>query len=213
MTGTILEKFDDTIGRPGRKIFTVQIRSSSDLLSYVNLQQPSRVSSVLDALALISCLFSLRRPRWKLLAASVVCLRFLSWMGNIVDTVAAAAIVLFICGSSSAFQLNGRAITLRRINSASYTAYHETAVLTGISRKHSSGLRMSTNGLPRATGDSDRNRDEKAGITPAFKTVINSNWWYGQCTHKVVFEATETIKKMRFCGDLLGRCSVYDIHY
>ena len=174
----------------------------------MNLQQPSRVSSILDALAVTYWLFFLSGLWWKQLAISVGCPRFFPRMGNIVDTVAAAAIVLFLCSSSSAFQLNGRAITLAHINSASYTTYHGAAVTTGMSRKHSSILKMSTNGLPRATGDNDRDRDEKAGITPAFKTVVNSNWWYGQCTHKVVFEATETIKKMRFCGDLLGLYAV-----
>ena len=129
-------------------------------------------------------------------------------MGNIVDTVAATAIV-FMFSSCSAFHLNRGAMTLRYVKSASYPINKKTAVATGGSdRKHSSKLEMSTNGLPRATGDTDKDRDEKA-----FKTVANSNWWYGQCAHKVVFEGTETIKKMRFCGDLLGLCIVCNIHW
>lgn len=37
-----------------------------------------------------------------------------------------------------------------------------------------------------------------------FKNIAKYNWKYGLCAHKIVFEAEETIKKMRFCGDLLG---------
>lgn len=39
----------------------------------------------------------------------------------------------------------------------------------------------------------------------SFEMVVTNNWRYGLCKHKVIFEATETVKKMRFFGDLLGK--------
>jgi hypothetical protein len=37
-----------------------------------------------------------------------------------------------------------------------------------------------------------------------FVKAIDKNWKYGLCKHKVAFEATETIKKFRFHGDLMA---------
>lgn len=82
-------------------------------------------------------------------------------------------------------------------------------------KKYIRSLGMSGKGeIPTGDGSGKESNDDnnKAGRFPyspditdnSFKTVATYNWKYGLCAHKIVFEATETVKKMRFCGDLLG---------
>ena len=62
------------------------------------------------------------------------------------------------------------------------------------------------------SGVGSKNRSGRKGTSPASRattggsggfatppmTTVEYNWKYGLCRHKIAFEATETIKRMRF---------------
>lgn len=135
-------------------------------------------------------------------------------MTNFVDAVVVTA-VLLLCGGCDAFTLKTNSQKVTLINDAKVSAIHQiSAAPARSSSRNLHRSRMVADGdfpLGENKGN-DNNNENKAGRFPyspdvtdnTFKTVATYNWKYGLCAHKVVFEATETIKKMRFCGDLLG---------
>ena len=64
---------------------------------------------------------------------------------------------------------------------------------------------------------SEGNMNDKIRYIPfspdGMEKIATYNWKYGLCTHKIVFEAAENIKKMRFCGDLLGNVLLVLLSY
>lgn len=59
-----------------------------------------------------------------------------------------------------------------------------------------------------SNNDNNNNNDNNKYPTATFllpnKLDIKKNWKYGQCKHKIIFEGTETIKKMKFISDYIG---------
>jgi hypothetical protein len=138
-------------------------------------------------------------------------------MTNFVDAVVVTA-VLLLCSGCDAFSPKTICQKVTLINDAKVNSIHQiSSAPSRSSRRNFYKNQMVADGdfpLGENKGN-DNNNDNKAGRFPyspdvtdnTFKTVATYNWKYGLCAHKVVFEATETIKKMRFCGDLLGAFS------
>jgi hypothetical protein len=62
---------------------------------------------------------------------------------------------------------------------------------SGVGSKNRSGRKGGSPG--RAVADSS-----SGGFATPPMTTVEYNWKYGLCRHKIAFEATETIKRMRF---------------
>ena len=128
------------------------------------------------------------------------------------NTVATIAALLLFSGSD-AFSLKAYASLARFVNCESTHNTIEDIVLPRNMNTRTRGLFMSGKGEIPTGNSSDTGKDQnsnKAGRFPYSSDTSESsntashNWKYGLCAHKIVFEATETVKKMRFCGDLLG---------
>ena len=133
-------------------------------------------------------------------------------MAKFVDAVVASVILLLSTGCNS---LNSRnAINKSRFGIDISRNHAESSNIPSYlsERSYFGGLRMTDGDFSQGENKGNESNNEKAGRFPyspdstdnLSKSVAAYNWKYGLCAHKVVFEATETIKKMRFCGDLLG---------
>lgn len=150
-------------------------------------------------------------------------------MVRFVDTVV-VAVVLFLTTSSNAYRSlrTSSSTSTSFLSISGYKLFEESSSLypTKNSKKkkndrHQNVYMTSSGSIPSGPDNNENenekgNKNENGNNKPRFpyspditdntyKTVSTYNWKYGLCAHKIVFEATETIKKMRFCGDLLGK--------
>ena len=134
-------------------------------------------------------------------------------MAKFVDAVVASVILLLSTGCNSLNSKNG--LTKGRFGIDIFRSPTESSNIPSYhsERGYFGGLRMTDGDFSQGENKGNESNNEKAGRFPyspditdnLSKSVAAYNWKYGLCAHKVVFEATETIKKMRFCGDLLGQ--------
>jgi hypothetical protein len=135
-------------------------------------------------------------------------------MTNFVDAVVMTA-VLLLCSGCDAFSPKTSSQKVTLTNDVNVNAIHQigSAPSRNSIRNFHKTQMVADGDFPLGENKgNDNNNENKAGRFPyspdvndnIFKTVATYNWKYGLCAHKVVFEATEMISKMRFCGDLLG---------
>ena len=133
-------------------------------------------------------------------------------MVRLLNTVATTAALLLITGSD-AFSPKAPANVAHFVNCESTHYTREGIVSHRNMKTRSRGLFMSSKGEIPTGNNSDSGKDQNSNKGGRFpyssdnsesSNTATHNWKYGLCAHKIVFEATETVKKMKFCGDLLG---------
>ena len=133
-------------------------------------------------------------------------------MAIFIDAVVASVILLL---STGCYSLNSKSVINKsRFGIDVSRNVPDSSVIPSYyaERRFFGGLRMTDGDFSQGDNKGNESNNDKPGRFPyspdvtdnLFKSVAAYNWKYGLCAHKVVFEATETIKKMRFCGDLLG---------